>query len=663
MAIGPGFVPAQLPTGQKYFELPFNELLAGLSAKQKQFDTAEDEKNKVLEELLKVNPYFQPHKDYLNKYSTDLYSNIDNLTNQYQGDISKALPEIRKMARKVNQDLTYGDLATINASTKGAQEYLKQKQELSDKGAYEAMYDIGLTSGKGFTELSQLPYEQAIQDGKLKGFNYTGIHTKADELTESDSIFSKIKADAAEGKWFNPNTGYWTSKGTEKIGREKIYTAAAQNYKSLTPNFRTELDYRFNNVSEEDLLKGASNYYMNIFGSEKNKKGIPKWQEKLEEDLKNEDISHFKEIAKINYLGELGEKYLVQKTKDESMPIVEWIKMKKEEEENTAPIIQPMNPTLNPNQITELAGGKITVDKNGILRKTGIKEKTEEFKKSLDLTTPGRTVTAIKDAVGDGWWGNILSGLPQAALSIVKGGISTLGFFFEDDAEIESSNPTVVNITTNLRNRGIIPSDIKKDSKQEKEIIAEFINTRMNGSVNAIGNFSTNPKHIQKFNEVFFGDKKGDAILTNRISQTFKFRDENNNVITGKEFGEKFRGKPVSYGATVDDINSPYEYGTTVVFVDDESDSKNPQKQFMMEPSLSTKQSQEYFVNGLLRARHGLDKSEFELPSGNQVGLAPGKYTSEIKVQPGGVEIFEVTTPSKQVIKYKQEGQELVKIQ
>jgi len=40
MAIGPGFVPAQLPTGQKYFELPFNELLAGLSAKQGQFDKA-----------------------------------------------------------------------------------------------------------------------------------------------------------------------------------------------------------------------------------------------------------------------------------------------------------------------------------------------------------------------------------------------------------------------------------------------------------------------------------------------------------------------------------------------------------------------------------------------------------------------------------------------
>jgi hypothetical protein len=38
MAIGPGFVPAQLPTGQEYFKLPFNELLAGLSAKQDKFD-------------------------------------------------------------------------------------------------------------------------------------------------------------------------------------------------------------------------------------------------------------------------------------------------------------------------------------------------------------------------------------------------------------------------------------------------------------------------------------------------------------------------------------------------------------------------------------------------------------------------------------------------
>jgi len=53
MAIGPGFVPAQLPTGQKYFELPFNELLAGLSAKQGQFDKAVAEKdalNKLIPE-------------------------------------------------------------------------------------------------------------------------------------------------------------------------------------------------------------------------------------------------------------------------------------------------------------------------------------------------------------------------------------------------------------------------------------------------------------------------------------------------------------------------------------------------------------------------------------------------------------------------------------
>lgn len=50
MAIGPGFVPAQLPTGQKYFELPFNELLAGLSAKQDKFDKAKAADN--LEKLI-----------------------------------------------------------------------------------------------------------------------------------------------------------------------------------------------------------------------------------------------------------------------------------------------------------------------------------------------------------------------------------------------------------------------------------------------------------------------------------------------------------------------------------------------------------------------------------------------------------------------------------
>jgi hypothetical protein len=662
MAIGPGFVPAQLPTGQEYFKLPFNELLAGLSAKQKQFDTAEDEKNKLLEGLLKVNPYFQPHKDYLNKYTSDLYSNIDNLTNQYQGDISKALPEIKRMARKVNQDLTYGDLATINASTKGAQEYLKQKQDLSDKGEYEAMFDMGLSSGRGFNELSQLPFEQAIQDGKLRGFNYTGIHSKAKEQDEANKIFNVIETDAKENKWFNPKTGKWTSTRLEEIGRGKIYDAATSNYKALSPNFRAELDYRFNNAPQEELIRGASNYYMNVFGSAKDKSGVPAWQKQLELDLKSKDINHFKEVAKVNYLGELGEKYLTKKTKDETMPLMEWIKFQKENEVST-PIQQPINPTLNPNQVIDFTGGRMKVDKDGKLRVEGKKEKTEELMAQVDMTTAGRTITAIKDQLGDGWLGGIMSILPQIAVSLPKALLKTAGFFFEDDKEIESTNPTYQNVSTNLRNRGIIPSDVKEGDKKEKEIVSEFINSRLNSSVNAIGNFSTDPKHIRKFNEVFGGDAKGDGFVPNRIIQTFKFLDETNKVYTGKVFGEKFRGKPFSYGATLDDINSPYEYGSTVIFVDDEDDKKAPLKQFIMQPDLTTRQSQEYFVNGLLRARHGLDKSEFELPSGNQVGLPPGKYTSEIKVQPGGVEIFEITTPSKQIIKYKQEGQELVKIQ
>jgi hypothetical protein len=78
MAIGPGFVPAQLPTGQEYFKLPFNELLAGLSAKQDKFDKGlasvkgipdlipeaglqtQDIRNQIISEMdTKLNPLMQ----------------------------------------------------------------------------------------------------------------------------------------------------------------------------------------------------------------------------------------------------------------------------------------------------------------------------------------------------------------------------------------------------------------------------------------------------------------------------------------------------------------------------------------------------------------------------------------------------------------------------
>lgn len=653
MAIGPGFVPAQLPTGQEYFKLPFNELLAGLSAKQKQFDTAEDEKNKVLEELLKVNPYFQPHKDYLNKYSTDLYSNIDNLTNQYQGDISKALPEIRKIARKVNQDLTYGDLATINASTKGAQEYLKQKQELSDKGAYEAMYDIGLTSGKGFTELSQLPYEQAIQDGKLKGFNYTGIHTKADERKESSDIFSPIKADAISNKWLDEKTNFAKSSESEGIIREKIYAAAGDNYSALSPNFRKELDFRVDNLSEDLVLSEAANYYKGYFGNRKDKDGKTfLWEKELNEDLKTQDINFFKETAKKNYLAKLGEKYTFSKESTSKLPDVDYMRFKKEKADADRLIQVPILPTPNPNQSSPFNIGKtIYLDKkDNKLKVKGEKEKTQQVISNIELTQPYQFIMNVKNKVGDGWLGKIITAIPQLGTNIMKGAVNFIGHIFEDDKELETTNTDYQRLNTNLRNRGIINNSINKGSSKEKEIVAEFINNRANGSVNAIADFRIDPKFKAEFNNIFNGDAKGEALFNTPGNSTFmKFTGTNEEgkteVISGASLYEKHKGKPVSYAGSINDINSPFEYGSTVILVTDESDTKAPIKQYLMQPDLTTRQSSQYFQNGILRARQGIDVNEFELPASNELGLPAGKYKSEIEINSNGEEVFKVTFP------------------
>jgi septal ring factor EnvC (AmiA/AmiB activator) len=107
------------------YELPFNEILAGLNQKQEKFDEVADLPDAINEQLLKITPYFSEDKEALQVYTSNLNKEMDDLIASVNGDYSKLGPQFKKIARKVNSDLNQGDLAQIQSNTEGAKKNIR----------------------------------------------------------------------------------------------------------------------------------------------------------------------------------------------------------------------------------------------------------------------------------------------------------------------------------------------------------------------------------------------------------------------------------------------------------------------------------------------------------------------------------------------------------
>jgi hypothetical protein len=332
MAIGPGFVPAQLPTGQKYFELPFNELLAGISAKQKQFDEVDDTKNKIFDDLLKVKPFYESDKQYVQQVQNKLSTNVDNIINKYQGDLTKARPEIQKLAREINQELTTGNLATVNYNTAEAAKIMEDVAKAKEKQEF-GQYSEVIGQFPNFYQRQQMQLKDALDEqGNLKKLGFNGIHRQANQELETNNLFTDIVANAVQNKLYDWNTGRFTDSGTEAITKGKIYSTAlnAVNTGLLTPNFQAELDYISNNMSKEQLQNQANNFLNKLPANVKNQiiKDYPNY---------NENPNILKQFTKANHVGSQGERFAFTKTNyDEGIDNTYFDRLLKQEEEKSA---------------------------------------------------------------------------------------------------------------------------------------------------------------------------------------------------------------------------------------------------------------------------------------------------------------------------------------
>lgn len=128
MAINRYFTPAQLPTGQDYFKLPFNELYTALGAKQKQQDEANAQMSQYAEVASKLQG-LQPDQqrvydinDEINKLSESL-SNTDLTSPEGKINLLKAKNKIR------NYFGANGEATAIMSNLEARRSYEKKVDE------------------------------------------------------------------------------------------------------------------------------------------------------------------------------------------------------------------------------------------------------------------------------------------------------------------------------------------------------------------------------------------------------------------------------------------------------------------------------------------------------------------------------------------------------
>ncbi len=128
MAITFGSKPAEF----KYVELPFEALAAAGAAKQKRYDEGDKEITNINDTFLKIGsikPDTKRKQELVDGYQQEIYQVVD----QYSGDIGAALPKIKELQRKINYDMTYGELGAINNRYKSQQESIADIQKYNEE--------------------------------------------------------------------------------------------------------------------------------------------------------------------------------------------------------------------------------------------------------------------------------------------------------------------------------------------------------------------------------------------------------------------------------------------------------------------------------------------------------------------------------------------------
>ena len=348
MAVNRFMKPADQPLLNTHVKLPFQEMSMAYATKQKEHNDAEDLAGTLDDEILKLKASSPEHSEYLSQYRTGLTTELSDLYDKHQGRYADMVPSLKRIKNRTDLEFSSGNLGVIKSSTKQTQKLQKKISEARDdekyddqfnpylgsEGNWQGWFKTGTEGGQddagawNLSESSRGIY--GTEGGRLKPFDYTGLHPHVDELKEAnENIFKYIKPDIDKQKT-QYKSGVTITNGQKQITLSKLYQAAHKNKQFLSGGFKNELDYVVTNrMDDETILGAANNAINNMFGSDEyiaSQYGDNPNDEQLaaiEGQLANkqEIISELqddngitdqaKSLAETNYIGAMGEKFMM----------------------------------------------------------------------------------------------------------------------------------------------------------------------------------------------------------------------------------------------------------------------------------------------------------------------------------------------------------------
>lgn len=260
MALTFGSKPAEF----KYVELPWEAIAAAGAAKQKRYDEGDKGISDINDTFLKIGSIKAdtPRKQQLvDDYQQQIYGVVDS----YSGDIGAALPKIKELQRKINYDMTYGELGAINNRYKSQQESIadiqKYNEEYIKSGGKNGMSgeEAQALLNYEMNELNNAPV-QKNPDGTWTTYQKYHRMPTINMYEEARQIAANMKPQTIEELTGLKSIGggfYQHGKETRKILEAEAIQMAVEQTMRNDPRFTSYLGWR-NEITGKN--KAVGNY-------------------------------------------------------------------------------------------------------------------------------------------------------------------------------------------------------------------------------------------------------------------------------------------------------------------------------------------------------------------------------------------------------------------
>tara|TARA_R110002020_G_scaffold114891_3_gene264232 strand:- start:17223 stop:22001 length:4779 start_codon:yes stop_codon:yes gene_type:complete len=289
MAINRFNTPAEQNLMQTYVPLPFQEMTAAAQMIQGRHDKAETLAESLDDNLLNIKANRELDKRYLSDYKTNLDNELSALITKHDGKYADMLPDLKLIQKRVNRDLTSGDLATIKSSGEQLALYNQGVLDTKQDEKYDPYLDLMLGAGgdraswmsEGMKNIGtdEQPnyvideeyYQNTVVGAPLSSYKYTGVWQASDMLAQLDKVYGKIKPDSQEIEYDQVQEDGTTRRITEKlenISPAKIANAALNNMSSLSPNAKAELSMWSSSLDDNTTLAYADAFLQTLLSDE-----------------------------------------------------------------------------------------------------------------------------------------------------------------------------------------------------------------------------------------------------------------------------------------------------------------------------------------------------------------------------------------------------------